>query len=129
MCPPDQDSASPLQLEENLKKALTELILLFLLSQKNSYIGELTAQIHEKSNGILTIVFPYAAIYRLEHAGYIRESDKRIAPDGRRRQYLQITDSGRHYLQRLLATYGRFTKGVANILERGKTNDCVYKEI
>ncbi len=123
MCPPEQDSASPLQLEENLKKALTELILLFLLSQKDSYIGELTAQIHEQSGGILSIAFPYAAIYRLEHAGYIRESDKRIAPDGRRRQYVQITDSGRYYLQRLLDTYRHFTKGVTNILERGESHD------
>lgn len=109
----------PQSLEENLKKALTEILLLHLLSKKDSYIGELTVAIQEKSHGALTIVFPYSAIYRLEQSGYLSESEKRTAPDGRRRQYYRITDKGRAYLKQLKETYARFSKGVAEILAEG----------
>ena len=117
---PAQGSSTPFQLEENLKKALTELILLYLLSKKPSYIGELTTQIQEHSKGTLNIIFPYGAIYRLENAGYIRELEKRIAPDGRRRQYFTITDPGKVYLDQLLSVYARFTHGIENLLQRGE---------
>ena len=101
---------SPDTLEENLKKALTEPLVLFLLSQREYYIGELTAVIQEKSGGALNIVFPYAAIY---------ESQKRTAPDGRLRQYYTITEQGRAYLSGLLDTYRRFSRGVSDILSSG----------
>lgn len=115
----DSDFPAPLSLEENLKKALTELLLLHLLSAKEYYIGELTAVIHEKSQGSLSIVFPYSAIYRLQQSGYLEESGKRTAPDGRRRQYYRITDSGRRYLLQLKEMYSRFTLGVTEVLKDG----------
>lgn len=110
---------SPISLEENLKKALTELLILHLLSRKDYYIGELTATLKEKSHGALTIVFPYGAIYRLQQSGFIRESEKRNAPDGRRRQYYQITEAGRDYLRQLLQIYTAFSQGVADVLAEG----------
>ena len=114
------DSEKSLALEENLKKALTEVLVLHLLSVKDRYIGELTAVIHEKSHGALTIVFPYSAIYRLQQSGYLAESEKRSAPDGRRRQYYRITESGRAYLGQLMEVYTRFFKGVTEILTEGE---------
>lgn len=114
------DSEKSLSLEDNLKKALTEVLVLHLLSAKDCYIGELTAAIHDKSHGALTIVFPYSAIYRLEQSGYLTESGKRNAPDGRRRQYYRITDTGRAYLGQLKEIYARFSNGVAGILAEGE---------
>lgn len=110
---------SAVSLEENLKKALTEMLVLYLLSEREYYIGELTAVMREKSHRILNIVFPYAAIYRLLDEGFIQEVKKRVAPDGRRRQYYQITDTGRDYLSQLLSTYRRFTQGVADVMSDG----------
>ena len=109
-----------MSLEENLKKALTELLVLRLLSQREYYIGELTTTLHEKSGGILNIVFPYSAVYRLQQSGYIIESEKRNAPDGRRRQYLCITETGRSYLVQLLEIYQTFSKGIDAILREGE---------
>lgn len=109
-------------LEDNFKKAMSELLLLFLLSEKDCYIGELTAALSRRSGNILSMVFPYAAVYRLEQGGYIVEIGKRIAPDGRRRQYLSITDAGRTHLQQLLEGYSRLSQGVSNILEGEKTD-------
>lgn len=105
-----------ISLEENLKKALTELLILKLLSKRDYYIGELTATLSDKSDGALNIVFPYAAIYRLLEDELIVESRKRIAPDRRRRQYYTITDTGRIYLARLLEIYTSFSQGVAAVL-------------
>lgn len=113
----DFSASTPLTLEENLKKAMTEVLVLHLLSERERYIGELASLIHERSGGRMAIVFPYSAIYRLEQSGYLVECGKRTAPDGRRRQYYQITDTGRSYLKQLLDIYSRFTTGIANILD------------
>ena len=116
----ETDKQYSVALEENLKKALTELLLLKLLSEKDCYIGELSAAIHDRSNRALTVVFPYSAIYRLQQAGYITEKEKRSAPDGRRRQYFTVTREGKAYLDRLLRTYARFTNGITDILAGGE---------
>jgi len=104
-------------LEDNLKKALTEMLVLKLLSQREYYIGELTAQIKQKSAGALVIVFPYGAIYRMTRCGYIAESKKRNAPDGRLRQFYVITDQGKAYLAQLLEEYQNFSQGVQKVLD------------
>ncbi len=109
-------------LEENLKKALTELLVLFLLNEKECYIVELTEALRQRSGGALDIVFPYGAIYRLENEGYIQETRKRIAPDGRRRQYVGITELGKAYLSVLLKGYRQFIGGVDAILKGEDSN-------
>ncbi len=103
-------------LEENLKKALTELLILFLFEEEEHYIGELAPLLSQRSHGVLTIVFPYAAIYRITEAGYLTETKKKAAPDGRRRQYYRITEEGRAYLQEMLETYHTFFQGINDIL-------------
>ena len=107
-------------LEDNLKKALTELLVLYTLSVKECYIGELTSIIFKKSYGILNIVFPYSAIYRLQQSGFLTESEKRLAPDGRRRQYYRITKTGREYMWKLKDIYDQFSQGVASVLTEGE---------
>ena len=108
--------------EENLKKALTEFLILHLLSERDYYIGELTTTLNQRSGGNLTIVFPYGAIYRLLQFGHIIESKKCNAPDGRRRQYYQITDYGRTYLDHLSKIYTKFFRGIEAVLSGGKEN-------
>ena len=54
--------------EENLKKALTEFLILFLFGEKEHYIGELSPLLEARSHGTLSIVFPYAAVLR-HHPG------------------------------------------------------------
>lgn len=123
----DKENATPCtrQFEDNMKKALTEMLLLYLLSQREYYIGELTEMLKAKSGGALSIVFPYGALYRLQQAEHITESKKRNAPDGRRRQYYVITDAGRVYLSQLLQTYQIFISGVTAVLtEGGESHEC-----
>jgi PadR family transcriptional regulator PadR len=110
-------------LEENLKKALTEMIMLSLIAEKESFIGEMADLIKTRSGGKLSLVFPYGAIYRLLDAGYIEEVRKRIAPDGRRRQYYGITDSGRVYLRTLRSTCDRFFESMHAVLTPKKEEE------
>lgn len=113
----EDSERSPLGLEENLKKALTEMLILAIFSKKDYYIGELAGEIQRISGGVLSIVFPYGVIYRMSKAGYICESRKCTAPDGRLRQYYRITESGRTYLLRLTEVYKRFSTGVEHIIQ------------
>lgn len=103
-------------LEENLKKALTELLVLHLINVRERYIGELSSAIQEHSGGVLNLVFPYSAVYRLQEDGYILETEKRVASDGRRRQFFCITEQGREYYQQLLDRYRYFIGGVNTFL-------------
>lgn len=111
-----QNAKNAISLEDNLKKALTELLVLHLLSQRDYFIGELTTTLNERSNGALNIVFPYGAIYRLQQSNYIAESEKRTAPDGRRRQFFSITKEGSNYLNQLRSIYSTFISGVDAVL-------------
>lgn len=110
-------------LEENLKKAVTELLILRLLSERDYYIGELASMLKERSGGVLNIVFPYSAIYRLLQSGFILEKAKQNGPDGRRRQYYQITESGRTYLNQQIRIYAAFCEGVNAVLWKGNAEN------
>lgn len=113
-------SGSAFGMEDNLKKAVTEMVVLSLLSQEDMYANQIMQMMEERSGGAVSIVFPYSALYRLIKAGYIWEAYKKNAPDGRRRQYYQITDAGRERLDDLLAVYRRFTGGVDVLVQGGK---------
>ena len=86
----DDLGRSPSGLEETLKKALTDLLILAIFSNRD---------------------------YRMSKAGYVSESKKCTAPDGRLRQYYRITESGRDYLLQLVDVYNRFSMGVDNIIQ------------
>ena len=112
-------SGSSLGMEENLKKAVTEMLVLTLLSREDMHAPQITQALEEESGGALSIVFPYSVLYRLISNGYILEAYKKIAPDGRRRQYYQITQEGRYYQAQLEELYRRFSAGVVLLLEKG----------
>lgn len=109
----DRTSAA---VEENLKKALVEMLVLALLHEREYHAPELTQAIAERSGGAVNVVFPYAALYRMIEQGYILELPKRKAPDGRRRQYFAISEAGRRYFQETWSVYKRFTAGVDRLV-------------
>lgn len=115
-------SGVPQGMEENLKKAVTEMVVLSLLDTEDMYAQQIMCALEERSGGLISIVFPYAALYRLIENGYICEAYKKVAPDGRRRQYYQITDAGRAYLGGLQTVYRRIIDGVDQILSGGEAH-------
>ncbi len=112
------EGGTSLGMEENLKKAVTEMLVLSLLNREDMYAAQIIQSLEERSGGTLSIVFPYAALYRLIERGFIWEAYKKIAPDGRRRQYYQITEKGRDHLGELTGLYRRFIAGVDMLLRQ-----------
>lgn len=105
-----------------MKKAVIEMLVMLLLSRQDMHSLQITKTIEERSDNMLSLSFPYALLYRLMESGYIREAYKKTAPDGRRRQYFQITEAGRGYLTELLSTYRRFCVSMDRLLEEGEEN-------
>lgn len=104
-------------MENNLKKAVTKLLVLHLLSQKERCIPELVSEINKKSGGAVQIVFLYSSISWSEQCGYIIQSRKRTSYDERLRRYYRLTEEGLVHYKQLLEIYNRITKGVAAVLE------------
>lgn len=111
-----QKSGAIFGMEDNLKKAVTEMLVLVQLEREDMYSTQITKNLETGSGGALSIVFPYATLYRLINGGYIIEAYKKIAPDGRRRQYFQITDQGRAYVTEMKRFYRQFSHGVSLLL-------------
>ncbi len=105
---------------ENLKKGITEMLILAFLNHDEMTINEVVKRIDEHSDGMCKVVFPYATIYRLLDNGHIAESEKRVA-DNRRRQFYKITDSGKLYFEQMRNEYMHFISGVDTILHTVET--------
>lgn len=109
-------------LEDNLKRAVMEMLVLNLLDREDMHAAQIMQSLEERTEGALTLVSPYMLFYRLIESGHILEAYKKAAPDGRRRQYYQITAEGRRYLADLIAVYRRIIGGIGSLLgEAGKT--------
>ncbi len=109
--------------EENMKKAFTELLVLYMLSEKDYYIGELSDAILQRSQETIVINRPYAVIMRLLEASppYVAEIKRRESAGSRIRQYYSITEQGRGYLAELLESYHKYIPAINAILTSGET--------
>ena len=57
-------SGSAAGMEVNLKKSVTEMLVLLLLRERDMYAGEVSDELDRRSCGLCGIVFPYSALYR-----------------------------------------------------------------
>jgi PadR family transcriptional regulator PadR len=101
---------------DKLKKALMEMLFLAFLEKEARPILEIRDLLDEKSSGICKIQFPYAIVYRMVDAGYIREIGK-AKTETRKKNYIEITDEGKKYLTELKKEYNEFISGVTMILD------------
>lgn len=118
-------SGTPASIREALKKATTEMLVLFVLQERPMYTYEMMQQIDRMSQGKITFNTLYQAIYRLQSFEYIHEEGKEVSEDNRVRIYFRITESGAEYLQKLIEEYYSFTKAVDEILEKKDSEVCV----
>ena len=111
----------------NLTTGITELLVLSILSENDSYVYEITKKISDNSNNLLSISQNtiYTVVYKLEENNFVHEYSKLVGKK-RTRIYYHIEQSGREYLQKLTENYQNMVAGVQKIwdsLERGKTNE------
>ena len=96
---------------------ITELLVLFLLNQKDCYVYEITRIITETSDNLLEISQNtiYTAAYKLENEHKISEYSQLVGKK-RTRVYYRIEPEGRRYLEELLSIYKATITGVNEIL-------------
>lgn len=109
-------SGTPEGLRESMKKATTEMLILFLLRQKKMYTYEMMTAIETLSNGRVTFNTIYQAIYRLQSFQYVEESRKELSGSNRMRIYYTATDSGRSYYEGLVRQFRGYVEAVEDIL-------------
>ena len=111
-------------MRDSIKKAVTEMMVLFLLRQKPMYVYEMSQEMSRLTGGVYTFNTLYLAIYRLQEHGHIAEAGKQEA-DNRIRVYFKLTDAGQRYLDEMLPTYREMIGALDALLAQdGK----LYKE-
>lgn len=103
-----------------LKKATTEMLVLFALRQAPMYTYEIMDTIKKLSKGKLTFNTLYQTVYRLRDFEYISESDKVLSEDNRIRVYFFITEAGERYLDELMEEYQKFNETITEFLSQGR---------
>lgn len=103
------------RLTENLKKGLTEMLVLSCLNKRPMHIYEILKLLDEKSNSVCKIAYPYAVIYRLQDNEFIADDVKKVS-DNRLRVYYKITDKGKAHLDTMKKEYTLFLQGIDKIL-------------
>lgn len=111
-------------MRDSIKKAFTEMMVLFLLRQKPMYVYEMSQEMSRLTGGVYTFNTLYLAIYRLQEHGHIAEAGKQEA-DNRIRVYFKLTDAGRRYLDELLPTYREMIGALDALLAQ---DGRLYKE-
>lgn len=109
-------SGTPEGFRESLKKATTEMLVLFLLRRRPMYTYEMMSEIQVLSQGVITFNTLYLTIHRLQDFGYVEEQGKVVSEDNRVRLYFAITPKGEKYLNDLIREYQRYTGAVDQIL-------------
>ena len=66
---PEIRSGSAQGLEENLKKAVAEMLVLSLLSREDMHAPQIIRSLEEESGRALTMTSPYMLLYRLIEIG------------------------------------------------------------
>lgn len=108
-------SGTPGSIRESLKKATTEMLVLYVLRRRAMYTYEMMQEIQTLSGGTITFNTLYQAIYRLQDFGYIVEDRKEMV-DNRTRVYFTVNPAGKEYLRQLIREYQDFTNAVDRVL-------------
>lgn len=95
---------------------ITDLLILSILDNHDSYMYEIVKSITDFSEGLLTISQNtiYTAAYKLENDGRISEYSKLVGRK-RTRVYYHLEASGKEYLDELLKNYQNTTEGISKI--------------
>lgn len=104
--------------KSNFRRGSVELLILYLLDQKDCYGYELSQTIRKQSDGYLNIPVGslYPALYKLIETGHITDYRKQ---SGKRQVhvYYHIEESGKERLKYLLEDYHATMDAVQQVLK------------
>jgi transcriptional regulator len=101
-----------------LLQGTLDLLVLKTLTWGPMHGYAVARQIRERSDNVFLIEEGalYPALHRLERAGWI-ESEWGVSENNRKAKFYQLTTRGRAQLRTELATWQRYTKAVAGVLQ------------
>lgn len=103
-------------MEQNMKKALLQMLILQLLEKRECYIAEIPELIAQYSDGAMAVSSPYTACRILEDEKLIVSRRKNSA--GRLRQCYKITPKGREQLAVFKEIFYNYTGAAKTVLEK-----------
>ena len=101
--------------KDYFKRATSQMLVLLLLKEEAMYVYQLASELGKRSKNSYTMSFLYPVLYRLESLGYVAESHKEISEGNRVRNYYEITEAGREYLEKILSEYDDLLEAVQQI--------------
>ena len=109
--------------KNNFFSGITEILILAILNEHDSYAYEIVKYIKEFSDGYLAISQNtiYAVTYKLENEGKITQYSKLVGKR-RTRIYYHLESNGRDYYAQLLNNFRDAYSGVEKILSTLKEN-------
>ena len=101
---------------ENLKRGVTELVLLGLLTQQDMYGYEMIDTLRQKSQNVFELKAGtlYPLLHSLEDKGFLTVYEQEAA--GKTRKYYSLTKQGRGFLEKKIEEWKEYSAAVANIL-------------
>ncbi len=107
------------QAQDNFKRGTAELLILHILTQRESYGYEIAHTFSKRSDGAYSMLegSMYPILFRLIDAGYVTDELVLVGVK-RKRRYYKITETGKEYYKTLLEDYHKITKGIDMILSR-----------
>ena len=119
------DELLKIQIEENLKVGLLDILILKMISEDDKMYGYRIKQtINERSEGLIRLPEGslYGPLYRMEKNGFIYPT-KEFVGKTRFRVYYSITDLGKEFLKDAQDVVENIYKGAMMILKGGVGND------
>lgn len=105
-------------ISDNLKRGVSELVLLSLLSEKDMYGYEMAQTLRDRSKDrfVLQETSMYPTLYRLQDGGYISAREELVGKR-RKRTYYHLEPAGEIYFRQSLAEYLSVQEGIRAILK------------
>lgn len=103
--------------KNNLITGITELLVLKILEQQDSYVYEIQKMINNNSEHLLSISLNtiYTVTYKLQNENLISEYSKLVGKK-RTRVYYHLEETGKEYLTKITANYNNMIDGVNHII-------------
>ena len=103
--------------KNNLITGITELLVLKILEQHDSYVYEIQKMINNHSEQLLSISLNtiYTVTYKLEKENLISEYSKRVGKK-RTRVYYHLEETGKEHLAKVMTNYNYMIDGVNRII-------------
>ncbi len=102
------------------KKGVVEMCVLFILNQEDAYGYKIVQSISEYIETNENTIYPI--LHRLTRDHYL-ESYYVKSPEGPKRKYYKITDTGKTRLELSKTDWEEFVSRVSNLMEGGNLDD------